>query len=517
MMAQSSDDPKALYEMDLTTRTWKCRIADMNMFEESLVLQMADPHRMKALAIFLSLDSRGADSSLVEFYHDGPCLIGYDVSLALIIVPSALVDAVKMTIESLRRRGDLYHTCVSFIRSFVDQTVLRSLVKDAGGVAFIKDGSILPKIDNSNAAITPFISPASMRVSFELPYQGRIEGMLVKPGVTIITGSGFHGKSTLLKSLISGIYYKPPDHPHEFIVSEPSGVVIRSEEGRRVSNVDISPFIADLPIASNISPARFSTESASGSTSMASSVVEAMEFGSKLFFIDEDYCASNFMLQCSRMRALLKSNSMTPLIYRINSLYHEHGISSIVVIGGSGDWFDVHDCALLMDNYICSDDTDRAKGISKTFATGRVQYNGRGLVHRLPWPAIVKSTKRMLDINLFVLSEYETITCVDHCLMYGNNIKINFDVINRELTSNIILGIGVAMHSIHRRISRTAHELCSIEDIILTFNQLTNEPIHEDEIKDIISYIDIHSFSWPTSSDLLACLNRYFPFDLREL
>lgn len=62
------------------------------------------------------------------------------------------------------------------------------------------------------------------------------------------------------------------------------------------------------------------------------------------------------------------------------------GISTIVVIGGSGDWFDVQDTTIMMDNYNCSDVSKKARSICKTFCTGRVQFNGRGLVHQLPWP-----------------------------------------------------------------------------------------------------------------------------------
>eukprot|EP01035_Chromulina_nebulosa_P020814 gene20814-26982_t len=144
--------------------------------------------------------------------------------------------------------------------------------------------------------------------------------MLIPRGVTIITGSGFHGKSTLLQAISSGIYMKLPGDIHEFIVTDSSAVTIRSEEGRVVKSVDISAFITNLPSQTGLTPNNFNTNSSSGSTSMAASVMEGIILESKLFLLDEDNCASNFI---------------------VNSLFHELGISTIIVIGGSGDWFDV--------------------------------------------------------------------------------------------------------------------------------------------------------------------------------
>ena len=143
---------------------------------------------------------------------------------------------------------------------------------------------------------------------------------------------------------------------------------------------------ADLPAAANINPSDFSTSNASGSTSQASNVMEAIEAGSRLLTLDEDTSAGNFMIRDSRMRSMIANEPITPFIYRVNNLWKQLDISTVVVIGGSGDWFDVHDTVILLDNYLCKDMTKKAYSISKQFCTGRVTYNGRGLVHQLEWP-----------------------------------------------------------------------------------------------------------------------------------
>jgi hypothetical protein len=190
---------------------------------------------------------------------------------------------------------------------------------------------------------------------------------------------------------------KIPGDGRELCVTTGRSMTIRSEDGRCVGAVDISPFISGLPPSCGIDVSNFSTASASGSTSSASGVMEALEMGCSLFLLDEDTSAGNFMIRDSRMRSLIDNEPITPYIYRVNSLHRQLGVSTIVVVGGSGDWFDVQDTTLQLDDYACRDVTRRVLQISKTFCTGRVEYNGRGLVHQLPWTHELRP--RLLDLS----------------------------------------------------------------------------------------------------------------------
>lgn len=299
---------------------------------------------------------------------------------------------VKRVILTWKDKSNLKsEKAITGMRSLVDQHSLRYHVKKCNGIAFIANGSILPQMQSPSGVgggvIIPFLSPPTLEAEFVLPFKGTIKGMLLKEGVNVVTGGGYHGKSTLLRSLIFGVYDKLPGDIKEFVVAVENSVTIRAEDGRFVSCVDCSPFINDLPAAADIDPTKLSTVSASGSTSMAASVMESLyDMKAKVLLLDEDTCASNFMLRDSRMRALISHEPITPFIYRVNGISKQLGISTVVVIGGSGDWLDVQDTTIMMDNYKCLDGTKRALSISKTFCTGRVQYNGRGLVHQLPWP-----------------------------------------------------------------------------------------------------------------------------------
>jgi len=166
-------------------------------------------------------------------------------------------------------------------------------------------------------------------------------------------------------------------------------VTVRAEDGRYVNNCNVSAFISNLPTLPGCNQAvdtkEFSTQEASGSTSQAANVSEAIEMGATALLVDEDVSAANFMARDGRMRALVMDESITPLLYRVNGMYQKHGISSVVVVGGVGDWLDVPNTVILLNKYVASDATKKAASVSYQFSYNHVQYAGRGVVHRLPW------------------------------------------------------------------------------------------------------------------------------------
>jgi hypothetical protein len=193
----------------------------------------------------------------------------------------------------------------------------------------------------------------------------------------------------MLRTMAVGVYNKVPGDGREFCVSVNDAVSVRAEDGRYVNNCNVSAFISNLPapkgVTSTLDTKKFSTREASGSTSQAANVSEAIEMGASVLLVDEDVSAANFMARDGRMRALVADESITPLLYRVNGLYHTHGISSVVVVGGVGDWLDVPNNVILLDKYVASDATKKAESVSRQFSYGHVQYAGRGMVHRLDW------------------------------------------------------------------------------------------------------------------------------------
>ena len=74
-------------------------------------------------------------------------------------------------------------------------------------------------------------------------------GLLVPPGVTLIVGGGYHGKSTFLQTLASGVYNKIPGDGREYCVSLANAVTVRAEDGRYVNRTNISAFLNQLPFS----------------------------------------------------------------------------------------------------------------------------------------------------------------------------------------------------------------------------------------------------------------------------
>lgn len=250
-----------------------------------------------------------------------------------------------------------------------DQVDLCSQLPDRGLVAFVGDGAILPRRSGDSDApleqgAVPFASPASLEVGFELRSGRTVRGMGVPVGITVIAGGGYHGKSTLLRAVERGVYPHIAGDGREWVITRPDAAAIRAEDGRSVADVDIAPFISDLP--SGADTVHFSTSNASGSTSQAANLAEAVEAGTTALIIDEDTSATNFMIRDERMRRLIPADRepITPFVDRIRPLYEQRGVSTVLVAGGSGAFFDVADHVIAMDAYVPHDVTDKAKRIA---------------------------------------------------------------------------------------------------------------------------------------------------------
>lgn len=261
-----------------------------------------------------------------------------------------------------------------------DQEAVRNILKEEKLVAFVANGSVLPRKSGvSNLPLkdsVPFCSPASMERTFELPHRGVLTGMAIPRGITLIVGGGYHGKSTLLEALQTGVYNHISGDGREFVITDDSAVKLRAEDGRSIRNVDISLFINDLPNRKNTSA--FSTPDASGSTSQAAEVMEHIESGSRLFLIDEDTSATNFMLRDDFMQQVIsrEKEPITPFLERAKDLYTRSGISTILVAGSSGAFFHIADKILQMDCYRPVDITDAVKALCKEYKAPRVQAPG---------------------------------------------------------------------------------------------------------------------------------------------
>jgi predicted ABC-class ATPase len=256
------------------------------------------------------------------------------------------------------------------VETVEDADHLRGLLPGLGLVAFVANGAVLPRESGASdrplgSGAVPFRSPKEYRVEVDLPNKGVVPGMGIPEGVTLVAGGGFHGKSTLLSALSWGVYDHVPGDGRELVVARGDAVKVRAEDGRSVSGVDISAMIGALPGGRTTED--FSTPNASGSTSQAANIAEAIEVGTSLLLVDEDTSATNFMIRDERMRELVRREPITPFIDLVRPLHRSLGISTVVVVGGVGDYLDVADRVILLQDYVPSDATFRSREVVKRF------------------------------------------------------------------------------------------------------------------------------------------------------
>ena len=244
------------------------------------------------------------------------------------------------------------------------QIALRNFCRENGYVAFVADESILPRKGDSEeplAGAIPFVSPERMRVTVPMEDGTELSGMGIPKGITVITGAGFSGKTTLLEAIEAGIYNHVPGDGREFVVADESLVATNAEDGRYVANEDISMFFSDIPFQDIRD---FTTKHASGSISQAANIIEAIAGGSRLLTIDEDKSATNFMMRDELMRRIVKDEIIIPFTDRIRSIAEQKQVSTILVIGGSGEYLKIADTVLLMHEYVAADVTEDVKALN---------------------------------------------------------------------------------------------------------------------------------------------------------
>src|SRR5215211_4316967 len=293
-----------------------------------------------------------------------------DARAAKTVLLEELTEVVRRGLSPAPEGGVDVKSARLHVETVEDANHLRGLLPGLGLAAFVADGAVLPRESGASDrplrdGAVPFGSPVEYRVEVELPNRGLISGMGVPEGVTLVAGGGFHGKSTLLSALSWGVYDHVPGDGRELVVARGDAVKVRAEDGRSVSGVDISAMIGDLP--GGRSTKDFSTPNASGSTSQAANIAEAIEVGTSLLLVDEDTSATNFMIRDERMRELVRREPISPFIDMVRPLHRSLGVSTVVVVGGVGDYLDVADRVILMEDYEPSDATPRAREVTSKF------------------------------------------------------------------------------------------------------------------------------------------------------
>lgn len=382
-----------------------------------------------------------------------------------------------------------------------DQEFIRNELKKRKLVAFVANNSILPR--ESGVSQRPLrdgrklISPKELEVEFNTPNRGLIKGMGIPEGITLIVGGGYHGKSTLLKALELGVYNHIDGDGREFVITDDTALKIRAEDGRAITKTDISLFINNLP--NGKSTVNFYTENASGSTSQAANIVEGIESGTRLFLIDEDTSATNFMIRDSIMQQLVAKDKepITPFIDVARSLYNKKGISTILVAGSSGDFFDIADLVIQMDNYEPFEVTEKAKAISK----GNIDHN--------------KEREINIDFNRVILKgtiesgpKGVKVKTLGKDGISINRENIDLRAVEQIVDSEQINTIGAVMKYVENKLMGKNLTLIDIADKVI-----------EELNKDLISIENIKggygSFAMVRKQEIICAYNRYRKLKLK--
>ena len=382
-----------------------------------------------------------------------------------------------------------------------DQDDLRSKLPAHGLVCFVANGSLLPRVSGvddspmSREEAVIFQSPPSLETTITVRNRGKVKGMGIPKGVTLIVGGGYHGKSTLLRAIELGVYNQIPGDGREYVATIPQAVKIRAEDGRYIEKVDITPFINNLPLGK--STADFSTDDASGSTSQAANIIEALEVGAKLVLIDEDTSATNFMIRDHRMQQLVakEKEPITPFIDKVRFLAEELGISTMVVIGGSGDYFDVAGCVIKMEDYLPYDVTTEALSIAEKYKAERKREGGESFgrinMDRIPLRESINPSRGKREVKVGAKGM--------HTISFGRQ-TIDLSAVEQIVSTSQTRSIADIIVYARNRYIDNRHSLREVINLVM-------QDIERKGL-DVLSLYPVGNYALPRPFEVAAAINR---------
>ena len=429
----------------------------------------------------------------IGFPARGRSILGRELEKILYNVLPSIVE------KALLYKNINHKRLLETVNLVEDQEYIRNELDSRGLVAFIANGSILPR--ESGVSSRPlkngkeFISPKELEVEFKTKNNGIIKGMGIKKGITLIVGGGYHGKSTLLRALELGVYNHIKGDGREFVITNRSALKVRAEDGRAITNTDISLFINNLPNGKDT--IKFNTENASGSTSEAANIVEGIESKAEVILIDEDTSATNFMMRDDLMQKLVSKEKepITPFIEIMKPLYDQKQISTILVVGSCGDFFDVADTVIQMDNYLVKDVTKIAKALSSGVIIKRI--NDKNLKLSFDFKRRVK--KGTIEYG----PKGVKVKTIGLDTIVLNREEINLRAVEQIVDNEQLNAISTIMKWAE----------INLMDKNLTFEKMVDEILLEIDRKGLVSLEKIKggsgSLALPRKQEIMSAYNRY--------
>jgi len=451
------------------------------------------------------------------------------------ILAQEAIELLTRSLPDIVEKGIIWHEdeqeeASTFVECIENQESIRSQLGKMDLVAFVADGALLPRSTGASNTpmrmdqIVPFRSPTSLAVRVQIPNprpedgSTELRGMGIRKGVTLIVGGGYHGKSTLLNALEHGVYPHIPGDGREYVVCSPDLVKIRAEDGRSVRSVDIHAFIGTLPSRRSIESENsygtrsFSTEDASGSTSQAAAIAEAIEAGSTGLLLDEDTSATNFMIRDGRMQKLVQfeNEPITPFVDRVREIFDQFKISTILVMGGSGDYFDVADTVIMMKNYQASDTTAEARIIAKEMKNDRQSESRCALedfAQRIPIAESIVASRGRKRVKISAKNR--------ELILYGEE-NIDLRHLTQIVDQSQTRAIGEAIHLASQSLMKPVDSDHPSQRPPLTEVLDALESIFKSQSLDVLGYPSLHNslpdhpgrLARPRRHEIAGALNR---------
>ena len=348
-----------------------------------------------------------------------------------------------------------------FVNGMEDADRVRQTLSTLGLVSFVGEGSLLAREPNSDLPdyerIAPFEVSESAQTEIEVPNSGKIIGLGIPVGLTVVLGDAANGRKDFMSAIAAGVFNHIPGDGREAVVTVSDAVQIEVDRGRSVQEVNITPFLSE---AEDGNPASYSTRSADSFISQAAGTIEALEVGARVLIFDENTSASAFLTTDARVAALLGSTPRASLAQRARQIVDELGIS--LVIGGENlvaEYIPLADTVLKVEDFQVTNITEEAKALNLALPPEAAAVNLGPMLGRSRW--IMPSS-----IDAAVGNKDVVIEAVDlKAIQFGRSV-IELDSVPQIADESQTLTLGLLLYYAKLRYMQEGYPLREMLDMI---------------------------------------------------
>jgi predicted ABC-class ATPase len=348
-----------------------------------------------------------------------------------------------------------------FVNGMEDADRVRQTLATLGLVGFVGEGSLLAREQGSDepdlSHIAPFEVADDARTEIDVPNAGKIAGLGIPAGLTVVLGDAANGRKDFMSALAAGVFNHIPGDGRETVITVSDAVQVAVDRDRVVQEVNITPFLTE---SENGNPASYSTRSADSFISQAAATIEALEVGARVLIVDENTSASAFLTTDARVAGLLGATPRASLAQRARQMVDELGIS--LVIGGENlvaEYIPIADTVLKVEDFQVTNITEEAKALNLALPPEAPVVNLAPMLARSRW--IMPSS-----IDAAVGSKDVVISALDlNAIQFGRSV-IELDSVPQIADESQTLTIGLLLYYAKLRYMQEGYPLREMLDMI---------------------------------------------------